>query len=409
MSSRSLRHRSISLLLLIFILGIMMMPNLMVVSATQQESRDYWPTDEWEFATPESKGMNSSRLNEMLSIVTDEDLPLHSLLIVKDGYIIMEEYPRSTFSSNTTHLLYSTTKSITSVLVGVAMFQGYLDNVSQKVLDFFPERTFDNVDSRKEAMTVEHLLTMTPGIEWDEWIVPYSNPSNVYRQMMSSSDPVQFVLDREMIRNPGDVWTYCGGASHLLSTIVNVTTGMNTLQFAQENLFGPIGIPRAYWGDDSLGVNIGGSELSLRPRDMARIGYLYLNNGTWDGQQIVSTDWITASTETAMTLSNYRGYGYQWWTYPNIEAYFSTGLYGQQIIVVPEHDLVVVVTGGFIDQPSPYYEFLINYIIPAAEDDISVNSGPDLNSLLVPIVAGVIVIPIIVVAILRYRKKGASA
>ncbi|MDF1540233.1 MAG: serine hydrolase [Candidatus Thorarchaeota archaeon] len=121
--------------------------------------------------------MNSTKLDEMISRVYDEDMRVHSMIIVKEGYIVAEEYFSNTFSSNTTHVLYSATKSVTSILVGVAMQQGFLDNVSQKVLDFFPDRTFDNIDERKQAMTLEHLLTMRPGIEWDEWAVPYSEVS----------------------------------------------------------------------------------------------------------------------------------------------------------------------------------------------------------------------------------------
>ncbi|MHA1906043.1 MAG: serine hydrolase domain-containing protein [Candidatus Thorarchaeota archaeon] len=403
MRIRYLRQRAGTLLLLVFTLIILTGPNQMVAAMMQQAGPDYWPTDEWQSATPESRGMNSSRLNEMLSIAVDEDIPLHSLLVVKDGYLVMEEYPRTAFSSNTTHFLYSCTKSISSVMIGIAMNQGYIDNVSQKVLDFFPDRTFENMDSRKEAMTLEDLLTMRPGIEWDEWDVPYSDGNNDYIQMMTNPDPISFVLDRPMVSDPGTDWVYCGGASHLLSAIVNVTTGKNALQLAQESLFSTIGIPRAYWGDDALGINIGGSELSLRPQDMARIGYLYLNNGTWDGQEIVSEEWVSESSETRHLRSTNRGYGYQWWTYPDIGAYFATGLYGQQIIVVPEYDLVVVFTGGFIGQASPYYEFLMDYIIPAAQDDVSV--GTELmDSMLVPIIAGAIVIPIVVVVLVIRRR-----
>lgn len=378
--------------------------SIQIVSA-QTSTADYWPTEEWRFATPESKGMNSTKLDELSSRVYDENMRVHSMIIVKDGYIVAEEYFSNTFSSNTTHALYSATKSVTSILVGVAMQQGFLDNVSQKVLDFFPERTFDNVDERKRAMTLEHLLTMMPGIEWDEWSVPYGDGNNDYIQMMTSSDPVGSVLNRPMASDPGTVWTYCGGASHLLSTIVNITTEMNTLQFAQENLFGPIGIQRAYWGDDSQGVNIGGSELSLRPRDMARLGYLYLMNGTWDGQQIVSEEWVSESTDTKLMISDMRGYSYQWWTYPEIGAYYATGLYGQQIIVIPEHGLVVTFTGGFVGEASPYTEFLRDYIIPAAEDDITEELEYDPTLL---ILTGGLLLPIIIVAVILKQKRSSS-
>jgi CubicO group peptidase (beta-lactamase class C family) len=181
-----------------------------------------------------------------------------------------------------------------------------------------------------------------------------------------------------------------------------VTTGKNALQLAQESLFATIGIPRAYWGDDALGISIGGSELSLRPQDMARIGYLYLNNGTWDGQQVVSSDWVRESTETRVMRSSYAGYGYQWWTYPDLGAYYGTGLYGQRITVVPEHNLVVVFTGGFVGQASPYYDFLANYIIPAAEDGVSVGLE---DSLMVPIIAGMLVVPIIMVVLFVRRRN----
>jgi CubicO group peptidase (beta-lactamase class C family) len=194
------------------------------------------------------------------------------------------------------------------------------------------------------------------------------NPETDY-QIESKSDFVQFVLDRPMAAEPGTRWNYSTGTSHLLSAIIHETTGYDTLDFANEFLFSPLGINDVVWLQDAQGIRFGGFGLSLTPRDMAKFGLLYLNNGMWDGKQVVPADCVAASVETHSSLSSIEGYGYQWWTFPALEGYGAVGLGGQFIGVFPEINTVVVFTAKLFEDISGdwmaehYYQILSEYII----------------------------------------------
>jgi len=338
---------------------------------------DYWPTTGWLESTPAEQGMNSRKLDQMKNFIVEYnyDKDLDSVLVIRNGYIVLEMYPSyldygfttiPKYNENMTHILHSVTKSFTSALIGIAIQQGLIEGVNQKVVDFFPSRTIENLDSRKQNMTLKHLLTMTTGFEWDEWSYPYTDSRNMLIQMINSGDAVQFMLNRPMLSNPGEEWIYCTGASHLLSAILTQVSGYRALQFAREFLFGPLGIARAFWPPDSQGINYGGSELRITPRAMAKFGFLYLNNGTWDGQQIVPADWVINSTIPHFNLASY---GYQWWLNPSAGLYHANGVYGQEIFIVPNQNLVVVFTGDF-KNGNPEYQLLFNYILPAVTDDV---------------------------------------
>ncbi|MGD8968925.1 MAG: serine hydrolase, partial [Anaerolineae bacterium] len=185
-------------------------------------------------------------------------------------------------------------------------------------------------------------------------------------EMMQASDWVQFTLDRRMEAEPGTRWTYNGGASHLLSAIVQETTGMTALEFAKEHLFGPLGISEVVWSGGNQGRNYGGSGLQMTPHDMAKFGYLYLNEGLWDGKQIVPAAWVEASTTNhSPTPGVY--YGYQWWVMPWAGYYSAIGARGQYIVVLPELDMVVVFTSDLPpeDQHIPLL-LLAFYVVPSA-------------------------------------------
>jgi len=236
------------------------------------------------------------------------------------------------------------TKSFTSALIGIAMKEGYIESLEQKMVEFFPERTIQNLDSWKQDITLEDMLTMRAGIEWDESSYPYTDLRNTYIECSRSDDMVQFVLDREMAAKPGQIWNYNTGVSHLLSAIILEITGYDILDLANKFLFEPLGIKDAYWEHDRQGLTYGGSGLVLTPRDMAKFGLLYLENGTWDGEQIVPADYVAASIRTYSSFSPEEGYGYHWWTFPTHGTFAASGLYGQIIGVSPELDLVVVLT-----------------------------------------------------------------
>jgi parallel beta-helix repeat protein len=296
-------------------------------------------------------------------------IPIDSVVVVRNGYVVLEEYPRGD-SPNLLHELYSCTKSVSSALIGIAIGAGFIDSVQHRVLDFFPNRTFANLDSRKQAITLEHLLTMTSGLPWDEWTYTYGDSRNDVTRMMNSYDPVQFVLDRPMVSEPGTQWVYNSGGSHLLSAIINKTTGTDMLSFAKKRLFEPLGISNLLWSTDAFQrIPWGFMGLNLTPLDMAKLGFLYLNNGTWDGQQIIPAEWVAKSTTSLISADPAWagpgwGYGYQWWTRPSANVYMARGYMGQNIIVAPDYDLVVVFTASITRGRDPS-ELFFDYILPA--------------------------------------------
>jgi CubicO group peptidase (beta-lactamase class C family) len=318
----------------------------------------YWPTAGWRVALPQTQGMDPKKLQQMFAVIEDRTLALHSLVIVRNGYIVAEVY-YPPYEQNTRHELYSCTKSFISALVGIVIADEALAGVDEPVLVCFPDYDFANTDARKSAMTIEHLLTMTSGLDW-----PEGDP--IYRQLWGSRDWVQFVLDRPMATEPGGRFNYNSGCSHVLSAIIADRSGMRTQQFAQERLFAPLGITNVNWSVDSKGLAIGGWGLQITPRDMAKFGYLYLNEGHWDGQQIVPATWVRTSTTPHVETEGTFDYGYQWWTYPKWGAYAAKGRYGQNIFVIPEHNLVVVFTAE-MDNDQPLIALIEEFIVPAVQ------------------------------------------
>ena len=207
-------------------------------------------------------------------------------------------------------------------------------------------------------MTVEHLLTMRSGTDC-------TDPAS-WEMLIKSPDWVQFALDLPMVQSPGVQWAYCTGCSHLLSAIVQKTSGMNTLDFADRYLFKPLGISDFKWTLDPAGTPAGGAGLHLRPRDMAKLGYLYLRKGQWDGQQIVSSEWVEKATQTHADLdvNVHFEYGYHWFTHPAMVGYAALGDLGQIILVIPESDLVIVTTAATEES---IFELIEQYILPAVQ------------------------------------------
>lgn len=323
----------------------------------------YWPTEGWRTALPQTQGIDPDKLQQMFAAIEDRNLALHSVVIVRNGYIVAEMY-YPPYDQNTQHELYSCTKSFISALVGIAIAEGApeegLEGVDESVLACFPTYDFANTDAHKSAMTIEHLLTMTSGLDW-----PEGDP--IYRQLWISRDWVQFVLDRPMVAEPGSQFNYNSGCSHVLSAIVAKHGGVLTQSFAQEHLFNPLGMSNVDWDHDANGLAIGGWGLQITPRDMAKFGYLYLHEGIWDGQQIVPTAWVQTSTSSHVETEQTFSYGYQWWTYPKWGAYTARGRYGQLIFVIPEYDMVVVFTAG-LDSDAPLVALIEDFIVPAVQN-----------------------------------------
>lgn len=317
---------------------------------------DDWPTQGWRSEAPESQGMDAAILSKGMEYIEQNDLALHSLLVIRHGVIVSETY-FSPYKADTLHEQWSVTKSFTSTAVGMALDQGKLQDVDQLVLDFFPDQEFANTDARKESMQIKDLLTMTSGLEWVEG-------DATYRAMSMSSDWVKFVLDLPMTADPGSAFLYCSGCSHVLSAIVQQGTGQNLRDFLQANLFKPLGIKKYIWEDDVQGISMGGWGLSLAPRDMAKLGYLYLHKGQWEGQQIVSQEWVEAATLKQVTTEGENGYGYQWWVFPELGGYAAIGRSGQTVFVAPEQDLIVVTTAEVQDHDE-IFRLIQDFILEA--------------------------------------------
>jgi len=275
---------------------------------------------------------------------------------VRNGYLVTEAYFHP-YHQSRKHPILSCTKSFLSALVGIAIEEGYLD-LDDKVLDFFSDRDIANDAPRKQAMTVEHLLLMRSGLDWPESSVSYSSADNILWQMLESRDWVQFVLDRPMATEPGATFNYSTGDPQLLAAVLEEASGMGTREFARTHLFEPLSVSSDHWNWQSAPerVAFGGGGLNMTPRAMAKFGYLYLEGGAWNGQQIVPADWVEASVANSH-------YGYQWWRFSN-GGYAALGYGGQRIVVMPGLEMVVVITGEFSGAMSRY--LVDAFIIPAA-------------------------------------------
>ena len=317
--------------------------------------------------------MDSEMLADMLDTIQERNYNIDSVSVIRNGYMVADAYIHP-FSPDSRHIIHSCTKSIISALIGIAIEEGYIESVEQPVLDFFPGRTVANLDANKKAMTLERLLTMTSGLNCRD--------SYLYRwrglhQMEQSQDWVQFMLDLPMAEAPGTRFEYCNGASFLLSAIIQETAGMSALVFAEEHLFGPLGISDVEWPSNPQGITIGWGELRMRPQDMAKIGYLYLNEGQWDGKQIVPPAWVEASTRKHISATLQDGYGYQWWVADH-DVYMALGYAGQFIFVVPEQALVVAFTSDLEERDFYVPQRLLNdFIIPAAKSPTALPDNPD--------------------------------
>jgi CubicO group peptidase (beta-lactamase class C family) len=333
----------------------------------------YWPTDSWRECNPEEVGMKPKKLkelNEEIRLLLEMHIEIHSIIVIKDGYIVAEQYYSDDYGPDDLHRIYSCTKSLTSALLGIASGKGLLGSIDQKMTTFFPEYEIQNMSDDKKNIDIEHLLTMSAGLAWYELEYPYMDERNTFRNWGDNGGGVKYVLDLPMVAVPGEEYTYNTGASHVLSGILQKVTGVRADSFAMDNLFGPLGIDQFYWPIDDEEVAYGGSGVRLTPRDMARFGYLYLKNGMWDGEQIVPESWVSASQQKHMPRKYIPDsyYGYQFWV-SDYDTYSAVGYGGQWITIIPEHDLVVVLNNRFEEGDNLQWDtperLLETYILPA--------------------------------------------
>jgi len=316
-------------------------------TTTSLDKRPYWPTQEWQVITPEKQDVDSIALDAIASYVQDSGLEVDSVIVIRHGYIVYEKYFRAPWNKDRIHNIHSCTKSVMGSLVGIAVQQGKIKSLNDKMVDYFPNRIIQNLDERKKSITLLNLMTMKGGFDWAERTYPYTDPRNPMIQALRSNDTVQFVMDRPMATQPGTIWTYNGGCSQIFSAIVTNKTGMNTMEFAKKNLFSPLGITKFIWRMDRQGIYDAAGGLSMTPRDMAKYGYLILNGGVWEGKQIIPADFVAESVKTQTAFNANAGYGYaSWWTIPLDGYYYAAGIRGQRIYVIKKQDMVVVTTGN---------------------------------------------------------------
>lgn len=308
---------------------------------------DYWPTDGWRSASPESQGMDSGALADAIATVEAQHLPIHSLLIVRHGYAVLDIYFYP-FAPTDLHDLASVTKSVTATLVGIAIDQGAIGGVNQPVAGVFPEIAQTPDGGAKTAIAIRHLLSMSSGLDCG-----YESDERDIDAMRASSDWLRHTLALPAADSAGRRFAYCSPGMHLLSGIVGRTTGVGAREFAERRLFAPLGIHEFIWPSDPRGVTHGWGDLMLHPRDAAKLGYLYLHDGTWDGRQLVSREWVREATRAHIDVpGGDESYGYGWWIPAGTlrGAYEARGRGGQSITVWPAQDLVVVITGGGLDR-----------------------------------------------------------
>jgi CubicO group peptidase (beta-lactamase class C family) len=318
---------------------------------------------------------------------------LHSILIVKDGYLVFEEYfdgykynwscPLSRgeyihFDKDTLHHQGSVTKALTSALIGIAIDQGNIDSVNVPVFSYFPEYEKD-LTAYKAKITIEHLLTMTSGLDWNGMEIPITSRDheNDLIQLFIKDDPLDHILGKKMVAEPGTRWYYSCGDVNLLGEIIKRAIGQRMDLFAEENLFEPLGITEVEWSFIQPGIILASGSHYMRPRDVAKLGYLLLNKGVWKGLQVLSKQWVEASMSEYISYqipgwSEHYGdsYGYQWWqkTYihngKDIEAVIRSGWGCQKIVLFPEQEMMIVLNGGYYTESEPFNEISTQFILP---------------------------------------------
>ena len=317
--------------------------NAPAAAAVPAAPPEIWPTAGWSTSTPEAQGIDSAVLADALEQIRTRHIPIHSLLIERHGKIVLDSYFYP-FADNKEHNVYSVTKSVTSMLVGIAMAEHRLNDLNTPVYPLLAMATSD--DPRKAHITLANLLSMTSGLDCRG-----EGTSSLLQEMLHSRHLAAYMLGRPTENDPGTVFDYCGGNSEVVSAVLTKTTGGSALELARTELFAPLGITQVSWSTDTDHVSHGWGDLELQPRDMAKIGYLWLHNGRWEDRQIIPVEYLTQALTSHVNVQPGINYGYGMWLYPGHTPvdFEANGTGGQRITVIPSLDMVVVMTGGGFD------------------------------------------------------------
>lgn len=320
---------------------------------------------------------------------------VHSMLIYKDNFLVLEEYFQGhrykwdepayhgelvNWDRNMPHEMMSVTKSFTSACIGIAIDKGFIKNINQSIFDYLPNHQHLKTNNR-EYITIEHLVTMSSGLAWDEWSVAHGSAANdIDALWFDCKETISCVLERTWWQEPGQLFTYNSGGMAILGEIIKNATNMNINEFSRKYLFEPLEVENARWTKFPGGVWDGSGAFYIKPRDMMKLGVTYLNKGVWNDQRIIPTSWVEKSSKPYNNNININipgedsgnnGYGYTWWTselYHNgkkIGMYRAGGWGGQEIMVFPELDMVITFTGGNYDKKTRLFRILNKYVLPA--------------------------------------------
>ncbi|MCZ8523079.1 MULTISPECIES: serine hydrolase domain-containing protein [Paenibacillus] len=314
--------------------------------AAEVKLPDYWPTAGWRTSSPEAQGMHSEGIAAAIEAYQHQNL--HSVAIVRNGYMVTEAY-NSVTQPDVPQDLRSVTKSFTSALTGIALHENKVTSLEEKLSSYLPQAADG---STKAEIQLGHLLYMASGLDWD------NNGEKSTKEMSESPDWIAYILNTPSRSKPGTVFHYSNGDAHLMSAVLQKATGQTLFDYAKPHLFEPMGINGAQWKQDPQGHSIGAWSIQMTTRDMAKFGYLYLHKGLWDGAQLLPTSWVEESWKERVPQKYSDGtqgaYGYYWWMKPlapegegelaRYKAYYAAGSEGQRIFVVPGMDLIVAVT-----------------------------------------------------------------
>lgn len=340
------------------------------------------PGADWPRSTPEAEGLDPAPLRALVSRAADGSIVnVDRLFVVRHGRVVLDtafehDYRALAAGFDTTahqynyqhpdfhpyprgadvHTLQSVTKSVTSILLGIAIDRGDIASVEEPLLSYLEGYRIPEPGHPLWGATLDDLLTMRTGIEWHEVDRPIDE-TNTTIQLEASEDWVQFTLDQPMDATPGEKWTYNSGGSHLMSAVVRAATGRLVTEYAEEHLFGPLGIEDYHWKMTPKGLPDTEGGLYLRAEDLARIGLLYLRGGRWGDRQVVSQEWVDASVAAHVEGVNPQGwgYGYQWWRLDrgDTEVWAGLGYGGQFLLILPQHDLIGVANSWHVFGPGP--------------------------------------------------------
>jgi len=370
-----------------------------------------WPANGWATSSATAQGLDSAPLVALHEAITAGTYGhVDRLVIVRHGYLVLSErYPNDYreisrgqrspigcgwetcadsaalnefnylhpefhpwYRGRDVHTLQSVTKSVAATVVGVAIRQGAIADVDVALLSFLDDYDLSRIDPRLRAASLGDLLTMRTGIEWHEQDRPLDS-TNTTAQLEWSDDWVQFTLDQPMDADPGTKWAYNSGGSHLMSAVIHRVTGQTIDRYAERHLFGPLGIAEYYWKREPRGLPDTEGGLYLEAEQLAKIGYLYLHDGLWDGVRLLPDGWVAAATARQVDRGGIQdwGYGYQWWRLDRAEAtvWAGLGFGGQFLLILPERDLIAVVNSWNV------FGGGVRNVLPAAIDALIAASG----------------------------------